>query len=464
MTDTLDRLQGARSTLGMKTPVRVATTANITLSGLQAIDGITVAEDDRVLVKDQTASEDNGVYAASTGEWSRTKDFDGAGDFVRGTTVVAAQGTLNVGRVYRVSSAAIATIGEDDIEFTAIDFDSDENGSAISATTLNLDAVEGEVVDVSGAATITAITLTEAVTKMVRFTGAATLTHSASLVLPGSQSIVCDAGDWAIFRGYASSVVRCAFFQRGSSSHPLVTGAATIASAATTDLGSVREQTITISGSTPITSLGTSAPTGAVKFCRLSGAILLTNGANLVLPNGVNVQGASGDSFIARYEGSSVWRVLNYSRVTNSYTSTLDASTTTAETDLASHTVPASRIASSGDFIKASAWGTITTATTAATRRVRIYFDGQICADSTALAQTGGVWKINTTIVTQAAASVETYGEYIGSTGGTAYITPSRLFISTTLGSSIELKVTGLCTGSSGIITLTGFTVEYGSR
>lgn len=465
MTDTLDRLQGARSTLGMKTPVRVATTADITLSGLQAIDGVTVAEDDRVLVKDQSDLTENGVYGASTGAWSRTKDFDSGTDFVRGTTVVAAQGTLNVGRIYRVSSADITTIGEDDIEFEAFDFDANENGSAISGPTLDLDAVDGDVVDVSGAGTITAITLTESVTKLVRFTGAATLTHSASLVLPGAQSIVCADGDWAMFRGYASSVVRCVFFQRGSTSQPLITGAATIASAATVDLGAVREQSITISGSTPITSFGTSAQIGTVKFCTLSGAILLTNGASLILPDGVNIQGASGDGFIARFESGSIWRILNYSRATNFYSSAVDAASTTAETDLASHTVPAGRLASSGEFIRATAWGFVTTASTAATRRVRMYFDGTAIADSAAIAQTAGIWRIESSIIRETSAAAETVGEYFGSTGGTAYTSLNRAFISTaTLGSSVELKVTGLCTGSSGIITLRGFIVEYGSR
>lgn len=463
MTDTLDRLQGALSTLGMKKPVRVATTAEITLSGLQAIDGVTVAEDDRVLVKDQSDETENGVRSASTGEWPRTKDFDSPYDFVRGTTVAVAEGSVNVGRVYRVSSADIDSIGEDDITFAALDFDSGENGSAISNTTLDLDAVEGDVVDVSGAGTINAITLSEAVTKMVRFTGAATLTHSASLALPGSQSIVCAAGDWAIFRGYASSVVRCAFFQRGTS-QPLITGEATVASAATTDLGSVREQAVTISGDTTITSFGSSAPLGTIKFCRMSGS-LLTHSASLILPGSRSIQSADGDTCIARAGAGGSWRVLNYTRATNFHTSTTDATTTTTETDLASHTVPTGRLASNGEFITAKAWGSVTTASTAATRRVRIYFDGAVCADSSAIAQTGGLWRIETNIVRESAAGAETFGEYFGSTGGSPYMVAARNFISTAaLGSTVELKVTGLCTGSSGIINLAGFIVEYGSR
>jgi hypothetical protein len=51
-----------------KATCRVASTANITtLSGLLTIDGIVLVANDRVLVKDQTASQNNGIYIASAG-------------------------------------------------------------------------------------------------------------------------------------------------------------------------------------------------------------------------------------------------------------------------------------------------------------------------------------------------------------------------------------------------------------
>ena len=70
MTST-DRLSGLVGSAGIKLACRVATTANITLEGLQTIDGVSVAADDRVLVKNQTSSVNNGIYLADTGEWSR---------------------------------------------------------------------------------------------------------------------------------------------------------------------------------------------------------------------------------------------------------------------------------------------------------------------------------------------------------------------------------------------------------
>lgn len=81
-----------------------------------------------------------------------------------------------------------------------------------SATTINLTSASGQTVDVTGTTTITAVTLAQGSMRWVRFTGILTLTNGASLILPGSANITTAAGDYALFIGYASSVVRCAFY------------------------------------------------------------------------------------------------------------------------------------------------------------------------------------------------------------------------------------------------------------
>jgi hypothetical protein len=53
-----------------------ATTVNITLSGTQTIDGIAVVAGNRVLVKNQTAPAENGIYVASATAWARSTDMD----------------------------------------------------------------------------------------------------------------------------------------------------------------------------------------------------------------------------------------------------------------------------------------------------------------------------------------------------------------------------------------------------
>ena len=58
----------------IKAECQVATTSNITLSGLQTIDGYTTLANDRVLVKNQSISAQNGIYVASSGAWARSSD------------------------------------------------------------------------------------------------------------------------------------------------------------------------------------------------------------------------------------------------------------------------------------------------------------------------------------------------------------------------------------------------------
>lgn len=85
-----------------------------------------------------------------------------------------------------------------------------------SAGTVNLDTATGDLVDVTGTTTITAITLADGKMAMVRFTGALTLTDGALLVLPGDANITTAAGDFALFRGYAAGVVRCASYVKAN--------------------------------------------------------------------------------------------------------------------------------------------------------------------------------------------------------------------------------------------------------
>lgn len=83
-----------------------------------------------------------------------------------------------------------------------------------SASTINLTTATGNLVDVTGTTTITAITLGDGMERTVRFTGALILTNGASLVLPGGANITTTAGDYAVFRGYAAGVVRCVTYSK----------------------------------------------------------------------------------------------------------------------------------------------------------------------------------------------------------------------------------------------------------
>lgn len=69
-------LQAYAAGISWKQPCVVGTLANITLSGLQTIDGHTVVSGDRVLVKDQSTASQNGIYVASASAWTRATDAD----------------------------------------------------------------------------------------------------------------------------------------------------------------------------------------------------------------------------------------------------------------------------------------------------------------------------------------------------------------------------------------------------
>ena len=110
-----DRLTGLVGNTGMKVPVRAATTAAITLSGLQTVDGVVLVADDRVLVKDQASGVDNGIYVADTGTWERARDCDNLHDIVQGSVVRVNNGT-QAGFWY-VTTASPITIGTTALAF-----------------------------------------------------------------------------------------------------------------------------------------------------------------------------------------------------------------------------------------------------------------------------------------------------------------------------------------------------------
>lgn len=90
-------VDAARSGLDVKGSVKVATTANITLSNTQTIDGVALSVGDRVLVKDQSTGSQNGIYVVASGSWTRSTDADNnpGGEVTSGMFVFVEQGTIN---------------------------------------------------------------------------------------------------------------------------------------------------------------------------------------------------------------------------------------------------------------------------------------------------------------------------------------------------------------------------------
>lgn len=104
--------------LVIKASARAATIANITLSGEQTIDGVSIVTDDRVLVKDQGTASQNGIYTASSGAWSRTTDADIGTELEAGAFVYVSSGTVNEATGWVQVTAGAITLGVTSIVFT----------------------------------------------------------------------------------------------------------------------------------------------------------------------------------------------------------------------------------------------------------------------------------------------------------------------------------------------------------
>lgn len=101
----VDRINGLTGSMAVKTPVHCATTANITLSGEQTIDGVTTSGS-RVLVKNQTDTTENGIYDTSSGSWTRAKDMNGPRDARDGTLVTVTGGTQYSDTIWVLQAAS----------------------------------------------------------------------------------------------------------------------------------------------------------------------------------------------------------------------------------------------------------------------------------------------------------------------------------------------------------------------
>lgn len=100
--DEFDSLSGGPRSAYL--PVLVATTANIALTGLQTIDGVSVLAGRRVLVKNQTAPAENGLYIAGSGAWSRATDMDSSAKTVPGALIPVTSGTAQGDTLWMIAS------------------------------------------------------------------------------------------------------------------------------------------------------------------------------------------------------------------------------------------------------------------------------------------------------------------------------------------------------------------------
>jgi hypothetical protein len=99
---------------------KVSSTSTIDLAtgGLLTIDGISLSVDDRVLVKDQAITSENGVYVAQVGAWDRALDANDTGELRGGSHVYIDEGSTMAGTAWVVTNSADPIIGTDAVLWT----------------------------------------------------------------------------------------------------------------------------------------------------------------------------------------------------------------------------------------------------------------------------------------------------------------------------------------------------------
>lgn len=118
---TKDYVDNAVAGLSWKDEVRAATTAAGTLATSfengDVIDGITLATGDRILIKDQAAGAENGIYTVNaSGAPTRALDANTAAE-IQGAAVYVANGTTNGGTRWVNNNTGTITLGTTALTF-----------------------------------------------------------------------------------------------------------------------------------------------------------------------------------------------------------------------------------------------------------------------------------------------------------------------------------------------------------
>lgn len=143
-------VDAARTGLDVKASVRAATTANITISNTQTVDGVALAVGDRVLVKDQATATENGIYIVAGGAWTRATDFDTTTEVTAGAFTFVESGTANADSGWVVSTDGAITVGTTAIafaQFSGAGQITAGNGLTKTGNTLNVGAGTGLAVN-----------------------------------------------------------------------------------------------------------------------------------------------------------------------------------------------------------------------------------------------------------------------------------------------------------------------------
>ena len=107
---------------GIGRVARLATSGNVTLSGLQTIDGVVGAAGDRIFVPGQSTAAQNGIYIMASGAWARASDANTWSSFV-GMLCTITEGSARKNHVYISLATQGGTLGSTSINFDTVPID-----------------------------------------------------------------------------------------------------------------------------------------------------------------------------------------------------------------------------------------------------------------------------------------------------------------------------------------------------
>jgi len=357
-------LAAAANGVFWKTSVQAATTANVTLSGLQTTDGYAVQSGDRVLVKNQTNPIENGVYVASSSSWTRATDTDTGAEIFHAAVLIL-NGTTQALEQWTNTNSTQPVVGTDPITWGqlrgAANVYTAGAGIQISGLTVSIantgvaagtytkvtvnaqgQVIAGTNLSASDINTALGYTPYNGTTNPSGFIGGLTATGDATgtaVVSGASGSIALTLANSGVTAGTYTSVTVDAKGRvtvGGSISQAQILSAlgftpvnkagdtmagalnwaplVTVSSAATTPIGAAGSNAVIISGTTTITAFDTIA-SGATRDVTFNGVLTLTyNATSLILPTAANITTAAGDTATFESLGGGNWRCISYQR------------------------------------------------------------------------------------------------------------------------------------------------------